>query len=384
MTNSPPSFRPTYYPSLRRLEWPNGVVGRLYSGDEPKQFLGSNLGWLGLDELARWPNLAEAVPMFELALRHGERPRGVVATTPLPDLDYLRFLYRFGENDAPELGEDGMPIPLDNVRIVHGSTYDNAANLAPDFLLTTVRRFEGTALGDQELRGLVQLESRDAIWRRAWIRRCEVIPELVRTGIFIDPAVSSGPQSAETGILVVGQARDGDLFALEDASGHYTEGEWSDLAVALCELYEADVIAAEENNGGTLVKAAIIRAIERAKAMRTPAGDKMARAAKRAKVTLVRATQDKAERASLVVGLWEHGHVHHVGHPHGWVKLEHQLCTFDPNRPHKKQPADRMDAIVWAVLVLAGDGTDRKPVAALSLAQGWAKIAEQLRRRGAR
>ncbi len=384
ITNSPPAFRPAYYPARARLEWPNGVVGRLFSGDEPKTFLGANLGFLGLDELAHWQNLAEAIAMFELTLRHGDRPRGVIATTPVAELAYLRFLYQFGENDAPTLDDAGQPIPRDNVRIVHGSTYDNAANLAPDFLLSTVRRFEGTALGDQELRGLVQLESRDAIWRRGWIRRCELAPPLKRVAIIVDPAVSSGEGSAETGITVWGEAVGGDLFLLDDASGHYTEGVWSDLVVALAELHGADLIAAEENQGGTLVKAAILRAIERAKGQGTPAGARLARAGKAAKVQLVRATQDKAQRAALVVGMWEHGHVWHVGDPRRFVKLEHQLCTFNPNRPHKKQPSDRLDSAVWGVLVLAGDGTDRKPVAALSLAQGWAKIAEQLRRQGAR
>ena len=35
-----PSFRPEYEPSKRRLLWPNGVLGIIYSGDEPDQLRG--------------------------------------------------------------------------------------------------------------------------------------------------------------------------------------------------------------------------------------------------------------------------------------------------------------------------------------------------------
>lgn len=390
MANTPPERRPLYEPGKARLTWPNGLVGLLFSGEAPKSFLGKNLGFLLLDELANWPKLSEAVPMFELTLRHGERPRGVITTTPVADEDYLRFLYKFGDENAPELAPDGRPVPRDNVRIIHGSTYDNAANLPPDFLLNTVRRFEGTTLGDQELRGMVALEAKGAMWKRAWIRRCEpadIADRIRRVCILIDPAVTKPKAEQqrehppETGLVVMAELDGGDLAVLEDASGYYTEGEWSDLAVVLALMYDADEIGVEDNNGGDLVENALKRAIDRAKALESGDGVRRARAARRMKIRRLRATRDKGARAGGVVGLWEHGHVWHVGNPRGLVRLEHQLCTWNPNKPRATQ-SDRMDAVVWGAIVLAGDGTDRKPVWSLSRTQALAKIAERLRAAG--
>lgn len=390
LQNCSPDERPDYQPGNARLVWPNGMVGLLFSGEAPKAFLGKNLGFLGLDELAHWPKLAEAVPMFELTLRHGERPRGMIATTPVGDEDYLRFLYRYGDDDAPALGEDGRPVPRENVRIIHGETYANVANLAPDFLTNTVRRFEGTTLGDQELRGLVALEAKDALWKRKWIRRAvwaELVDNVKRVAILIDPAVTKPPAERqrenppETGLLVMAELKGGDLAVLDDASGYYGVSEWADLAIVLALMHDADVVGVEDNNGGDLVETELRRAIERAKTLGTPEGLHRARVGKRLKIQRLRAERDKATRAAYVVGLWEHGHVWHCGDPRRLVRLEHQLCTWNPNRPRAVQ-SDRMDACVWGALLLAGDGTDRKPVWSLSRSQALAKIAERLRAAG--
>src|SRR5437899_1468826 len=37
---SHPDFMPNYEPSKRQLTWPNGVIGKLYSGEEPDRLRG--------------------------------------------------------------------------------------------------------------------------------------------------------------------------------------------------------------------------------------------------------------------------------------------------------------------------------------------------------
>ena len=44
MATSPPWFRPTHHKTDRVLEYPNGAIARLYSGDVPEGFRGPNIG----------------------------------------------------------------------------------------------------------------------------------------------------------------------------------------------------------------------------------------------------------------------------------------------------------------------------------------------------
>jgi phage terminase large subunit-like protein len=49
----------------------------------------------------------------------------------------------------------------------------------------------------------------------------------VRVVVAIDPAVSSGEDADETGIIVAGKDTQGRGFVLADLSGHYTPIEWA-------------------------------------------------------------------------------------------------------------------------------------------------------------
>ncbi len=73
--------------------------------------------------------------MLQLALRLGENPRQIVTTTPRP-LPLLRQM----------LADPGSVIS-------RMRTEDNAANLAASFIAEMRRRYDGTALGRQELDG---------------------------------------------------------------------------------------------------------------------------------------------------------------------------------------------------------------------------------------
>src|ERR1700759_716316 len=64
------------------------------------------------------------------------------------------------------------------------------------------------------------------------------------------PAVTSGEDADETGIVVVGKDHQGHGYVLADASGRYQPIEWAKIAIAAYQAHHADRIVAEVNNGG--------------------------------------------------------------------------------------------------------------------------------------
>jgi phage terminase large subunit-like protein len=71
----------------------------------------------------------------------------------------------------------------------------------------------------------------------------------------------------------------------------------------------------------------------------------------RIRIELVTASRGKAVRAEPVVSLYEQGLVHHVGL---LPQLEDQLCGWNPAEGGKSP--DRLDALVWALTDLSGQG----------------------------
>src|ERR1700743_316405 len=80
---SSPWQRPIYEPSKRRLTWPNGAVGTLYSAEEGDRLRGPQHDLAWADELAAWGD-PSAWDMLMFGLRLGKHPRAVVTTTPRP------------------------------------------------------------------------------------------------------------------------------------------------------------------------------------------------------------------------------------------------------------------------------------------------------------
>jgi phage terminase large subunit-like protein len=82
LTIAPPDHRPLYEPSKKRLTWPNGAIGTIFSGEEPDRLRGPEhyLAWL--DEPAHWPLIQECWDNLLFGLRLGARPRIICTTTP--------------------------------------------------------------------------------------------------------------------------------------------------------------------------------------------------------------------------------------------------------------------------------------------------------------
>lgn len=366
--------KPRWFRSDKLLEWPNrapwhGSVTRLFSGDVPEGFRGPNMGAFWCDELPHWAKPKESFDTLDMMVRVGPHPVIIVTTTPLGVPAIVELAFETDEAGVP-IGKEGAWQVRDDVRLVTGSTYDNVAN-APASYMNVVRRMEGTRLGLQEIHGQILLGVPGALWEQAWVGRVEDAPELWRVVVAVDPAVSKGDGSAETGIVVAGADGNGRFYVLEDASGHYSPEGWGQRVLDLWEKWNAWAVVEEDNQGGNLVEQPLRNLINRHTAN--------ARRYSPLRIERVRATKSKAKRASLVCGLWELGRVFHVGSPRRFVALEHQLTHFDPSKPDKGQACDRMDALVWAMLYLSGDGTDRAPVA--SQARGWGDVVRSMKRR---
>jgi phage terminase large subunit-like protein len=117
-------------------------------------------------------------------------------------------------------------------RRTRGSSYANRANLADSFFSAIIRQYEGTRRGRQELEAEVLEDFEGALWNRKMIEACRVktVPDLGRICVAIDPAVTSGEDADETGIVVAG--KDGQHgYVLADYSGRYTPIEWAQRAI---------------------------------------------------------------------------------------------------------------------------------------------------------
>src|SRR5215831_2253734 len=315
---APPGCRPIYEPSKRRLTWPNGATATTFSAEEPERLRGPQHDAAVCDELASWSR-PETWDMLQFGLRLGRNPRCLVATTPRPTKLIRELLAREGRD----------------VVVTRGSTYENRANLAPGFFDQIIGKYEGTRLGRQELEAELLEDTPGALWSHSIIdaSRQAAAPHLARIVVAIDPAVTSGEDADETGIIVVGKDHQGHGYVLADASGKYQPIEWARIAVAAYRAHHADRIVAERNNGGAMVEATI----------RMVDGN--------VPVTTVWASRGKAVRAEPVSARYEQGRVHHIG---TFPKLEDQMCAFttDFDRARAGYSPDRLDALVWGLTEL--------------------------------
>lgn len=322
---SSPRFRPKYEPSKRRLTWPNGAMATTYSADDPEQLRGPQHDAAWTDELAKWRYAQEAWDNLMLGLRLGERPQVVATTTPRP-IKLIKAL-----------------LADESVAVTRGATYDNLVNLAPTFRRKVVARYEGTRLGRQELYAELMEDVPGALWSQEMIEAARVTaaPTLTRVVVAIDPAVTSGENADETGIVVMGVDKDGQGYVLADLTCRASPEAWARRAIGAYDRYEADVIVAETNNGGELVRS-VLTAAARTAERPMPA------------YKAVHASRGKRTRAEPVSLLYEGGKVHHVGM---FPALEDQMRTFVPDQDDGSP--DRVDALVWAATELMVYTTER-------------------------
>lgn len=321
---SHPDFMPRYEPSKKRLTWPNGTIGACFNSTEPEELRGPQCSLYWGDEVGAWKYATETWDNLMFGFRLGRRTRGVFTTTPRP-IKLMRDLM---------LGQQPGVVLAPRM-----STYDNIANLAENFISTVVAKYEGTRIGRQELLGELLLDVPGALWNLAMIedqrvKQAPSLAELSRIVVAIDPAVTSGEGSNETGIIAVARDRrpTPHFYVLKDKSGRLPAIDWARQAVRLFHELKADRIVAEVNNGGDLVEAQI-RVVD-----------------KNVPYQKVHASRGKYKRAEPVAALYEQKRVHHVG---AFDALEDQMITFVPDDDREGEDSpDRVDALVWGLTAL--------------------------------
>ena len=303
-----------YSASVMEIRLFNGskIVG--YAAVNPERLRGPQFHRAWCDELAAW-RYPEAFDQLMFGLRLGDNPQCLITTTPKP-IPILKSL-----------------IVREDVHVTKGNTFENEANLAESALEMMRERYEGTSLGRQELYAEILDDIEGALWNQAMIEE-KRLPhdeerDLKTILVAIDPAVTSGEDSDETGIVVVGKDHNNEYYVLEDVSGKYTPDQWGRLAVKTFYEWEADRIVAETNNGGDLVER-LLRSVDPNIPYRS-----------------VRATRGKLLRAEPIAALYEQRKVHHLG---VFPELETQMCTYVGQ---VKPSPDRLDALVWGLTELS-------------------------------
>jgi phage terminase large subunit-like protein len=316
----PPYQRPLYEPSKRLITFHTGAVAIAFSADEPERLRGPQCEAFWADELAAWRFGQDAWDNLLFGFRLGNDPRGIITTTPKPI----------------QLLKDIISDPA--TVVTRASSYENRGNLAPAFFDAIIRKYEGTRLGRQELEAELLEDVPGALWTRGIIDAYRIKfgeirwDLLVRVVVAIDPAVTAGEKSDDTGIVVAGLAVSGHIVVIEDLSCKESPLGWARVAVGAYNNRGADRIVGEVNNGGDLVEANI-----RGVAPNVP-------------FRAVHASRGKAVRAEPVAALYEQGRVHHAGF---MTELEDQMCAFVPGI--RQGSPDRMDALVWAITELVID-----------------------------
>ena len=318
MACSPPDRRPRWKAGEAKLIWPNGAEAKAYSAHDPEGLRGPQFDAAWVDELAKWRKGQDAWDMLQFALRLGEDPRVCVTTTPR-NVEVLSRLL-----DAP------------STVVTHAPTEANRANLAASFLEEVRRRYEGTRLGRQELDGVLLADVEGALWTTDMLVRAQVdrVPDLDRVVVGVDPAVSATHGADACGIVVAGvrmqgEPRDWQAWVLADETvrGVGPIG-WAETAVAAYEIYGADRLVVETNQGGLLVEE-VVRQVNDVVPFKS-----------------VHASRGKVARAEPVAALYEQGRVHHV---RGLRALEDQMGQMTVAGYQGKGSPDRVDALVWAL-----------------------------------
>lgn len=315
-----------YNRSRLEVEFANGSQVKAFGSEKPNRLRGPQHHRLWFEELASFKDawkgdaLQTAFNTAILGLRlQGKGPtQYIVTTTPRP----TKLITELADRD--------------NVVVTRGTTYDNLANLDPEFA-HEILRYEGTHLGRQELMGEIITEMAGALWSYLWIEpyRMDQIPAMVRVVVGVDP--SGGGD--EIGIMAAGKVKSpcpcGDedsrgphFCVIRDASMMGSPEAWARRVVDTYHHLEADRVVAERNFGGDMVESTI-RVADR-----------------NVPVKMVTASRGKAQRAEPVSAVYQQGRVHHFG---DLSELESEYTSWVPGDVWSP---NRLDAAVWALTEL--------------------------------
>lgn len=229
--------------------------------------------------------------------------------------------------------ESKQPLPdPENYACMQMNPRDNLSNLGADYL-KTLQGLSGR-LQKRFLEGEFRDLAPNALFSDEIIDKWRVIdtelPEMLRIVVAIDPSGADDTDNLENdeiGIIVCGLGIDGNGYLLEDLTCKGGPALWGRVATQAYDRHQANIIVAEVNFGGAMVKSVI-----RSARPNTP-------------FKALTASRGKAVRAEPVSALMESGKIRLAGY---YRPLEEELAGFTTHGYMGENSPNRADAFVWA------------------------------------
>jgi phage terminase large subunit-like protein len=209
---------------------------------------------------------------------------------------------------------------------------DNLDNLPADYIST----LEGLSarMRRRFLDGMFREVNPSALFHEEHLDRWRVVdtqlPDMQRVVVAVDPSGAGDADNADNdaiGIVVAGLGTDGNGYLLEDLTVKAGPATWGRVVATAYDRHQADLVVAEINYGGAMVREVIKTARPR-----TPYKE-------------LRASRGKVVRAEPISSLVEQGKIRLVGY---FVGLEEELSGFTTNGYLGEGSPNRADAFVWA------------------------------------
>ena len=339
---------PTVPHELNKTDWYASIgdsqvwFGGLDDKERTEKILGQEYATIFLNECSQIPFASRNIAVTRLAQKAMTRIEGQ-APKPLA----LKMYY---DENPPDKGhwtyrlfiqkldpETRMPIPNPEAyAAIQVNPQSNVENLPPTYLA------ELAGLSGRMRRRFLEGEFREAnpaaLFPDEHIDRWRVVdtalPDMQRIVVAVDPSGSGDTDNADNdaiGIVVAGLGTDGNGYVLEDLTVKAGPATWGRVVTNAYDRHAADLVVAEVNYGG-----AMVRHVVQAARPRTPFQE-------------VRASRGKAVRAEPIASLVETGKVRFVGR---FNELEEELAGFTTNGYIGDGSPNRADAFVWAMSAL--------------------------------
>lgn len=313
--------------------------GGLDDKERVEKILGNEFATIYLNECSQIPWQSRNVALTRLAQLVHQKVVGL-EDKPLPLKMYYdenppdkgHWTYKlFKLKQDPETRRE-LSDP-DNYACMQMNPADNAQNLGGDYL-KTLQGLSGR-LQKRFLEGEFRDSAPNALFRDEVIDKWRVIdadlPDMLRIVVAVDPSGSDDTDNLENdeiGIVVCGLGSDGNGYLLEDLTVKAGPATWGRVATQAYDRWQANIIVAEVNFGGAMVKNVI-----HAARPRTP-------------YKALTASRGKAVRAEPISALMESGKVR----LHGFYRhLEEELYAFTTAGYVGDASPNRADAFVWGM-----------------------------------
>lgn len=309
--------------------------GGLDDKERTEKVLGQEHATIFLNEASQIPWSSRNLAITRLAQKCEYELNGTKGTLRLkalydcnpPSTAHWTYRYFSAHRDP----ESNQPLTEPNSAFLQMNPRDNAENLPVEYIASLEampqrmrRRFLEGEFSDILENALFPLEVLDK-WRSI-----QSLPDMQRVIVAVDPSGSGDEDNAHNdaiGIVVAGLGVDGNGYLLEDLTVKAGPRVWGNIATTAYDRHAADLIVAETNYGGEMVRF-VVQAAKPGVNFR--------------KLT---ASRGKVVRAEPIAALVEQGKIRLAGN---FNELEDELSAFTTAGYHGDASPNRADAFVWA------------------------------------